>query len=422
MSEAPAATRSLGTVGLATLLAAGLGYPLLMVTARVFTTADNEVFLTFWGLVFGAGSALSPVEQEVSRQAALADVAGRRSGFGAVQVVAVCAVAAVLLGVTVSLPPVADRLFGDGGGTIALVAAAAVIGFAFQFGLRGLLIGHHRVKPYSGLVVTEALLRAVLLGALVVAGVTGLLPLTVAVAVGSFAWLVFAWRGRSLVDLRSGDREPWGVVARRMFVLVLSAGLTASVLTGYPAIARLFQPPEESGALAAMFLTLTVARLPLLLLSPVQAMAVPAVVRLSVDEGGRRRLRALLAKGAAVAVGVAGAGAALGALLGPWAIGFVFGSDYAVESWVVAALVWSSVLLGAVMLLAAVLVARKHLGALVSLWAVVAALSVLVLWLSPGDIVVRAVLGLVVAPTAGLALGAWLVLRERAGGTSHEGR
>ncbi|RKT52000.1 lipopolysaccharide biosynthesis protein [Saccharothrix australiensis] len=410
---APAAGRSLGAVGLATLLGAALGYPLLIVAGRVLSPADAEVFLTFWGLVFGAGAAMAPIEQEVSRQAALADVAGRRTGFGAVQVVAVCAIGVVLLGLAVLLPPVASRLFGSDG-TIAAVAAAGGLGFAFQFGLRGLLIGHHRVNPYSALVVAEALLRAVLLGGFVLVGLTGLVPLTIAVAAGSFAWLAFAWRGRPLLDPRT-DREPWGAVVRRMFFLVLSAGLNASVLTGYPAIMKLFKDPSDGDSLSALFFALTVARLPLLLLSPVQAMAVPAVVRLSADADGRRRLRALLAKGAGVAVGVAALGTAFGALLGPWAVRFVFGESYVVESWAVAGLVWSSVLLGAVMLLAAVLVARKQVDAVLLLWALVAASSVLVLWLSPGDIVLRAVLGLVVAPTAGLVLGAWLVLRERAG-------
>ncbi|MBW4719616.1 hypothetical protein [Saccharothrix obliqua] len=413
MSTAPVAGRSLGAVGIATLVAAGLGYPLLIVAARVLSQADAEVFLTFWGLLFGAGSALAPIEQEVSRQAALADVAGRRTGFAAVQVAAVCAVGVLLLGLVVLLPPVSDRLFGAGGGAVAVVAAVGALGFAAQFGLRGLLVGHHRVKPYSGLVVTEALVRAVLLGGFAVAGLSGLVPLTAAVAAGSFAWLVFAVRGRDLLDPGTG-REPWGVVARRMFVLVLGAGLTASVLTGYPAVVRLFKVPEDGDALSGLFLALTVARLPLLLLSPVQAMAVPAVVRLSADADGRRRLRVLLAKGAAGAVGVAAVGAALGALLGPWVVRLVFGAEYVVEPWAVAGLVWSSILLGAVMLLAAVLVARQRVTAVLLLWALVAVLSVLVLWLSPGDIVVRAVLGLVVAPTAGLALGGWLVLRERA--------
>ncbi|CCH27493.1 hypothetical protein [Saccharothrix espanaensis] len=408
--------RSLGTVGIATLVAAVLGYPLLVVTARVLSPLDNEVFLTFWGLLFGAGAVMSTIEQEVSRQTTLADVAGKRAGFGVAQVVAVCAVAVLVLGLVVLLPPVSSRLFGDGGGSIALAAAGGALGFALQFGLRGLLLGSGQVKPYSALVVVEPLIRAVLLGGFVVAGLNGLVPLTIAVAAGSLAWLVFAWRARPLVDLR-GDREPWAVVARRMVVLMLGAGLVASVLTGYPAVAKLFKSPADGDSLTALFLTLTVARLPLLLLSPVQALAVPTVVRLSVDAAGRRRLRALLAKGAAAAVGVAALGAGLGALLGPWVIPLVFSAKYLVESWVVAGLVWSSVVLGAVMLLAAVLVARKQVGAQLVLWAVVAATSVLVLWLWPADIVVRAVLGLVVAPTVGLALGAWLVLRERAGDT-----
>jgi O-antigen/teichoic acid export membrane protein len=260
-------------------------------------------------------------------------------------------------------------------------------------------------------VVSEAAVRIGLLGLFVVLGLNGVVPLAIAVAAGSFAFLPFAFRVRKHLDL-TGGAEPWGVVARRILVLMLSAGLTASVLTGYPAIVKLFATTrEELEALSGLFLALTVARLPLLLLSPVQAMAVPTVVRLSQDEEGHGKLRALLVKGSAGAFGLAAVGAAFGWLIGPWAVKLLFGAQYDVPGWVLAGLVWSSVLLGAVMLLAAVLVARTEGAKVLVLWALVAALSVLVLTFAPGDLVLRAVLGLVVAPTIGAFVAMAFVLR-----------
>lgn len=408
------AGRSLGTVGLAVLLAAGLGYPVLIIAGRVLSEADAAVFLTFWGIVFGVGSTLSPVEQEVSRLAAVADVAGRRANATVLRTVVVAMVAVALFGLVVALPPVSGKLFGDHA-VIALVALASGLGFAVQFGTRGALIGFHEVKSFGGLVVTEAAARIVLLGLFVVLGLTGVLPLALAVAAGSFAFLPFGVRALKHLDL-GGDAEPWGVVARRILVLMLSAGLTASVLTGYPAIVKLVASPGEENALAGLFFALTVARLPLLLLSPVQAMAVPTVVRLSQDESKHRVLRAALVKGSAAAFGLAALGSAGGWLLGPWAVRLLFGPAYDVAGWVVAGLVWSSVLLGAVMLLAGVLVARAQGTKVLVLWTVVAALSVLVLLVAPGDTVLRAVLGLVVAPTAGAFVAIAFVLRPGARG------
>jgi O-antigen/teichoic acid export membrane protein len=404
------AGRSLGTVGIAVLIAAGLGYPLLIVTARTLSPADNAVFLTFWGIVFGVGSTLAPVEQELSRLAAVADVAGKRADATGLRTVAVAAAAVGLFGLLVALPPVSERLFGEHT-VLALVALASGLAFAVQFGTRGTLIGFHEAKSFGGLVVSEAAVRIGLLGLFVVLGLNGVVPLAIAVAAGSFAFLPFAFRVRKHLDL-TGGAEPWGVVARRILVLMLSAGLTASVLTGYPAIVKLFATTrEELEALSGLFLALTVARLPLLLLSPVQAMAVPTVVRLSQDEEGHGKLRALLVKGSAGAFGLAAVGAAFGWLIGPWAVKLLFGAQYDVPGWVLAGLVWSSVLLGAVMLLAAVLVARTEGAKVLVLWALVAALSVLVLTFAPGDLVLRAVLGLVVAPTIGAFVAMAFVLR-----------
>lgn len=403
------AGRSIGTVGLAVLIAAGLGYPLLIITGRVLGPADNAVFLAFWGIVFGVGSALSPVEQELSRLSAEADVAGRRAGPTVVRTVVVALVLVALFGLVMSIPAISERQYGEYS-SLALIALVSSLGFALQFGVRGLLIGFHRTQPFGGLVVTEAAVRIVLIGVFALLGWSGVVPFALAVALGSFAFLPFAMTARRQVDF-VGEAQPWGVVTRRLALLMLSAGMTASVLTGYPAVAKFFATEEDLEALGGLFVALTVARLPLLLLSPVQALAVPAVVRLSHQEDGNRKLIALLSKGLLGAFGLAALGAVVGWLIGPWAVTLLFGEDFVVAGWAVAGLVWSSVLLGAVMLQAAVLVARAQGGRVLVLWTVVAALSVLVLALTPADMVTRTVSGLVIAPTVGVFVALAFVLR-----------
>ncbi|MET9628570.1 hypothetical protein ABZX92_14010 [Lentzea sp. NPDC006480] len=414
------AGKSLGVVGLAVFLSAALGYPVLIVAGRGLNPADGAVFLAFWGVVFGIGSALSPIEQEVSRLSAHADLRGGRVGPTALRTVAVAVIAVGVLGAVLALPPVAERIYSADDISLGLIALASSVAFALQFGTRGVLIGFREVKPYGGLLVTEAGVRILLLCALLVLGVTGLLPISVSVALGSFAFLPFLVKARKHVDF-VGDAEPWSVVARRTLLLMLSAGLTASVLTGYPAVAKFFAAKEDLDALGSLFFALSLARVPLLLLSPVQAMAVPTVVRLLQDEDGHRRLVSLLIRGTLAAFVLAGLGGLAGWLIGPWGVRLLFGDQHVVAGWAVAGLVWSSVLLGAVLLLAAVLVARKQPGRVLLTWAVVAAMSVLVLAFTPGDMVLRSVFGLVVAPTVGVFVALGLVVRAGSRDTSVTG-
>ncbi|HET6707590.1 MAG TPA: hypothetical protein VFH84_21655, partial [Amycolatopsis sp.] len=80
----------------------------------------------------------------------------------------------------------------------------------------------------------------------------------------------------------------------------------------------------------------------------------------------------------------------------------------------------SGIALAATMLTVAVLVGRKQTGRVVTVWAVVAGSSLLVLLVSPGGILFRAVLGATVAPTVGLAVALALVAAARHTATAGE--
>ncbi|WP_245614429.1 hypothetical protein [Actinokineospora inagensis] len=401
--------RSGGRVGLAILVGSALGYAVVIFTRRLVTSTDYAVFMTFWGLVFGLGSALSPLEQELSRQSALARARGAKIGADGVSalvtgIVSVAVVAAVPL-----LPAVNDRLF-RGHYWLAPIVLAAGIAFAVQFAVRGLLIGNDQVGAYSWLIVVEAAVRPLLILLAVLAAVDGLVTLGIAVAVGSFVWIFFVRPARGHLDPALPGDPPRAVVPR-MLLLFVSSALTAAVITGYPAMVSLIVPPGDEAKLGDLFGALAVARVPLLLFSAVQALAVPVVVRLSQTEAGLRKLRRLLAVGTVGAVALAALGGLIGLVIGPWVVKLLLGGD-PVSGWAVAGLVWSSVLIAVVQLLAAVLVARVKPRQVLLVWAVVAVISAVVLALWPGDAVTKAVIGLAVAPSVGLLVAVVAVAKS----------
>jgi O-antigen/teichoic acid export membrane protein len=411
--DTPAATSgrtTAGSLGGSLIVSIGLGYLLTVACQRLLPPQEYAIFVTFWGLVMGLGSTLSPLEQELSRQSAVASLTGGKAGRPALRAVAVGVVVAAAFSLALLIPPVNEKLF-HGDWSLALIVLCGGVAFACQFGTRGLLIGQHKVKAFSLLVVAEPAVRALILGVLVVSVAYNVVSLAIAVAAGSFAWLLFARPARQLVDFHV-EGDGWGVTSRRMGMLLAGAALTAAVITGYPALVGLLAPGGDGDRVGALFAALVIARLPLTLIGPVQSLAVPFVVRLSVTEEGRHRLRRVLALGTAAALVLAALGALVGLWLGPWAVRFVSGPKYAIDGWPVAGMVWSSVLLVPMQLLTAVLVARTQAKLVLVTWAVVTGTASLLLVLLPGDTVFRAVVALAAAPTLGLAVVLAFVLRR----------
>lgn len=406
-----AALRALGGVGTAVLISSALGYLLLFGYGRylVSSPVELETLLVFWSVLLGTGAALGPIEQDIARQATQAAVHGRRPGRGVYQVAVVGLVAVLVAGALALVPPLPRMLFGSHPELLA-VAVAGGLACCGHLTVRGLLLGRHRIASYGGLLVAENAVRVVLLGALILAAVRDLLPLAVTAAAGYAVWLVVVPARRNLVEPKTPG-QPWPAVTRRVLALMASAALMASVLTGFPALVGALAPVEADGDLAALFLALQVARIPLLLLSPVQALTVPVVVRMSQDERGRRRLRGLLVRLVIVTIAAGAAGAAAGAVAGPAAVTLLFGPEYRIGHLAMAALVWSSVALGAVVLLSAVLIAKSMAGHVVTVWAAVAGISALALVLGPWEMAERAVVGIAVAPAFGLAIATVAVLR-----------
>ena len=317
--------KTVGVFGLALATSALLGIILLGTVARWLTLNENAAFVAIWGVAFSGSSIVSVIEQEASRQVTLSQA--RRQpvpgSVGQLAILAVLGAAAAL--VVLTFLPMGTRVFG---GSLWLVALTFVslTGFSVQFLVRGILLGRRRVGWYAFVIVAEASVRVVAILVLMLLGVEPSVTwAVVAVVVGSFGWVPVAKIAFTGVNWRR-DLEPWRVAGRRIGLLAVANGLLALMITGYPTTVTAVIGSSEG--LAIFFAVVTVSRVPLTLLSPVQALVVPTTTK-ALYEGRGDQLLAMQGK---ILLGVLGFGvtaAAGGFLLGPWAVKLLFGQNYA---------------------------------------------------------------------------------------------
>ncbi|MBO1750937.1 hypothetical protein J4G33_03885 [Actinotalea sp. BY-33] len=392
-------------------VASAVGYALLAIVGRSLPPADFALFVAFWGVLFGLGSSLSIVEQETAR--ATADEGRQDTGPPAHAVTAAAALLAMLLAATTLVPALAERLYGDADSRMGLLVTAAALGFAVQFAVRGRLMGSGAVQSYGWLVMSEALARlGALAVVLVIAGID-LWSAGVAVAIGSFAWLGWARRARSVLPRRGPSLIVWAAAARRAATLMLAAGLSATVITGYPTMVAALTAEQPGAAGGAVFAALTVSRVPLLLVSPLQALTVPYVVRAQAQAQTSTTppLQRGLLVGTAAAVAVGLLGGAAGYLAGPWVVRRVYGAAYEVSGQAVGLLVLSAFLLAWVLLLSAALVALASHRGMILMWSAGAGSTAVWLLASPLPLVETTAVGALVGPCAAAAVALPLLWR-----------
>lgn len=404
----------LANIGVGIAVSSAAGYALLVIAGRALEPAEFALFVAFWGVLFGIGSSLSTIEQDTARVAA----STRAEAHGPTDPAAhAVTTAAAFLGSTVAaltvLPPVSARLYGADGAAMGWLVVAAAAGFAMQFAVRGLLIGIGDVRRYSLLVMLEAMLRLALLVPLLLAGRVQLWTAGVAVALGSFAWVAWARRARSVLPGPAVSAAVWLRAVRRAGSLMVAAALSAAVITGYPTVVALLTTSAPSAAGGAVFAALTISRVPLLLVSPVQAMTVPWVVRASAGRGG-----AGWTVGRAAVVGTVATvlcslgGAAVAYVAGPSVVRMVYGPDYVVPAGAVAVLVASAFVLAWVLVLCAALLALDGRRDMTIVWAAAFVCTAAMLALSTLGPVETTAAGALVGPLVAAPTALWL-LRSR---------
>ena len=392
-----------------------LGLVLLAVVARWLDPDDNAQFLVLWALVFGVGAAMSAVEAETSRLSALARTDDRRATGQVGLVALVGAVLGALAAVAVlTLVPGVGAAAGGSRWLVPLVVVAVVL-FAPLCLARGVLLGSGLVPPYAAVVLVEALLRVLVLLLLWAALTTPtLLGAVAAVAVGGLAWLPVVRRVTRAVDWRSRDRS--AVRALRAVVALGAANaLTALMLTAYPALVTAVV--GSSAGLQTLFATVILTRVPLVAVTPLQAVAVPLATR-ALHGGQRERLRLLWGRVALGTLAVSALAFAAGWWFGPWAVRLFQGPGYDARPLLVAVLLGTTCVLGVALLQVAVVVAAgRHLW-VTATWVVSVAGTVAWLALGPGTAETRGMLALAVGTAlAYAASSAGVLLVSRPGVT-----
>lgn len=388
MSRRHPLTRQALSVSATFLVASGLGFVLLGLVARWLTPEDNARFLAIWGLIFGLGSALSAVEQTVSRRSAHADMEGRKVPLGVVQSALLAWLLSVAAVAVLMMTPAARNFVSSG--AVGLLVLVALFGFSGQFLARGVFLGTQQIGRFLTVLLLEAGARTAMVVGLIAAGVGADVELAVvAIVVGCFGWVPLVARLVPRIDWR-GTRDGWGRAFGTVAALGVANTLIALMVTGYPALVGVVVGDVSS--LADLFGVVTLSRVPLVLLAPLTTMAVPLVTRLVVA-GRAASLRGLLVRIAACGAAAAVVLGCAGYAFGPWAMRVFMGPSYDPPGFMVAVVLAATCVLGAALIQTAALVALGKVWRLAAVWLAGDLVAVLVMMLLPAHAEIAAMWG-----------------------------
>ena len=385
--------KAIGTLGVAIATASVFGLVLIGIVARWLTQDEYAAFLVIWGVVFAGGSVLSVIEQETARQVTISESRKQPVPASIGQLTLVALLASTITLAVLTLLPFGQTVFGRSLWLVALTFIA-FSGFAAQFAVRGIFLGRQDHIRYAFLVISEATLRIIAIGILWILNVTPSIPAAIAaVVVGCFGWAPMARRAFSNIDLKNG-KEPWGKATKRVLVLASSNALLASVMTGFPTLVG--SVIGTSVGLASFFSVVTISRIPLTLLSPVQALVVPTTTRALLDNN-HEYIRSMQIQLLAVLLLAAGFLAGGGWLLGPWAVRLAFGPDYVVSSALVSLMLAVTVFMAGAQLQTAVFVSLERYNLIAATWGSAFLGAIMAISFTTGDSVRRGTAGFIAA-------------------------
>ena len=399
----------------ATLLAGILTYGLLALVSWTVDDSQFDQFSVFWSLalIIGFGFFL-PVEQEAARLGrgslppeAVAGAGLRAAAELAVLVSVLLLLASPLLITVLHLPP-------------AMVACcvAIVIASAVQFASRGALLVENRHTAFSNTLIADTVLRIVLLGAVAVVVVVWGVPtpslwyaLALPVAIiGAHVW--------ALPPLRSWSRPDAALMRRfrsAMLLLIVMSMCAQVMVNAGPVVIQALEP--STGLAGDFQASSTLARIPLAIVTPIQAMLVGPLAAVALS-GQMARLAGMMVRIAAVTAVLAAVGAVLGYLLGPWAVDLVFGPGRALPALDMALLVAGVIIHVALIIFTQALIAsgRHRRGVVVWCAAVVVAVAAFLATLGAWGPATAIEIGFGVGSLAGvvIALSSLLSVRRTA--------
>ena len=403
VSRLPGLTLILGATG----IAAVAGYLVIWLVPLRIGLADYAVFGIFWAGMYLLVSALSGIQQEVTRATVprpspLAPHASPARNFGVV------VSGGVFVSVVATAPLWVAAVFPEGGWSLVWPLAFAAASYVMVATLAGTLYGIKAWGPLSAMISVDALLRLLLVA--VVAGFTGDAAALAWAAAAPFLltivllWPAFRSRVVGATALDVGYRSLVWNVART----VGAAASMGVLVSGLPVLIGIAAVGEDPATVASLFLAITITRAPVIV--TVLSLQSYLVVRFL---GHRVTFwRDFLAVQAAIAIG--GVLLALAAWVwAPAVFDLLYRSEIDLPGWFYAVLVISSALVGALAVSApAVLALSQH--RVYSLGWILAAIVTIGCFALPVGLLAQTVVALIAGPIAGLAVHASYLVAKRA--------
>lgn len=396
----------------ASLAAALAGYVVLAIASHSLTLGENALFVTFWSALFTTYGILTGVSLETARSVAAAAVAGAEGANYPRVGRIVLVVVVIVLGVGgVSALAWARPVFGAGHEALAAAVILSAMAYAAEGIVLGSLSGLQRWSAYSGVLSWEALCRVALVG-IVSLFAAQIGPIAFAAAAASAAWVILLAVSPSVrASIRARIDADMGRFLRRSGTSALATGASAILLVGFPILTSITTEPAVYALSAPLMLAISLTRAPIMVpLTSFQTVIVSHFVRRPAGA-----LRAFV-RTFAVLVGVGLVGASLAWLVGPWLMATLFGPDYRLDGWILAAMTFASVGTALLTISGALCQAFSRHGPFLAGWFAALAASIGILMIG-APIETRVVGALVVAPYVGLVVhltSLWPALRSPA--------
>jgi O-antigen/teichoic acid export membrane protein len=413
------ATRSYGrgarilSVGIATTGLVTFAY--FSLASHALSEVDYKGISLLWSVMFLIISIIyRPVEQLLSRTISARRARGLEGAHPLRTAIGIQALfAALFLAVALAERPRIEEDVFDGSAALYWVLVVGVVAYAVSYFARGWLAGHSRFGLYGGLVLLESCSRCLFALAVVIGVLDGQGAVALGIAAAPLVSLMvvpWALRGRDPAPPSGAAGGGELGSSTRFAAAVLAIMAAEQALLNGPVVAA--DVTSTDAALAGfVFNVLLITRAPLQLFQAIQTSLLPHLSGLEATGSGadfRRALRvtmlAIAGFAAAVVIGLA--------LLGPWAMGVLFGGDfdYARGGLVLVGLGMGFHLTAGTLNQAAL--ARDRAGLAAAAWLGNAALFLGWLFLSPLDDQLLEVEIGYCATTAVLALSLWLIERS----------
>jgi hypothetical protein len=389
----------------ATAVAGACGYLIQLAAPALLDDAHAYLaFSVFWSTLYLFGSAVSGVQQEVTRATHPSPRSERRSMLRIFTIGAVL----VLIGVTVLVGfALAPSAFAPAPVAMTVWFGVGLVGYLLMSVLAGVLYGLESWATIAGLTIADALIRAALVTAGLAHGVPiGALAALIAIPFGlavGIVWLTVRRRlvGRFVLDV--GPRA----LSMNALRTCMGAGAMGVLVTGLPLLLRTAMPTADPVFLAGLILVITITRAPLIIpLMALQSYLVVEFRRSSVHVWGvLSRYLLILASVTAVLAGAAWVG-------GPALIDFISEERFVVEPATAAVVVASAGLVAAMCITGPALLARGLHNRFLAGWVLAASATILFLIL-PLETGLRTALALLAAPALGVIVHVFSVRSSR---------